>query len=197
MAGLAQALAKRGRQVIYCASQTMSPARKAQGWEPPSISPAKLQLVPDIAALDRFLETCPDDAIHICQGLRGNGLVGEAQKKLRQRGRKHWVVMETIDDQGPKGVVKRQAYRCLLAQWEPHLHGVLAIGRQTSAWLERCGFSAKRIFPFAYFLSNDVEGTCRNEVLCRSYQLIFVGQMIPRKRLDHLIRALAPLKPPI
>lgn len=190
MVGLARALARRGHDVTYCATREMSEARASQGWQAPSTEPAKLHMLPNEASIDRFLDHCPEDAIHICQGIRGNDLIHRVQLGLRRRSIKHWVVMETIDDVGVKGLIKRQVYRRLLSNWVPHMHGILATGHRMPSWLEDRGFPKDQIFPFAYFLPGELGGCTSTTTTDRPFQITFVGRFIPLKRLDYLIQAL-------
>jgi len=144
----------------------------------------------------RFIaSTAPSDSIHICQGIRSNGRVRHAQVELAKRGLRQWVVMETVDDVGMLGVLKRIAYRLLFSCWQKSLQGVLATGYSAPVWVVERGMPSSSVFPFAYFLSqpklNIVTGSGINRT---RYRFLFVGQFIERKCLDLLIRALAGLR---
>src|SRR5690606_16647918 len=116
MAVLASALAARGRAVTYVAERERSADRSAQGWIAPSLAKAKLCLTPSIDEVRRAVHAAPADSIHICQGLRGNGLIGEAQKLLAARGLCQWAILEAIEDSGWHGILKRMEYRRLICQ---------------------------------------------------------------------------------
>lgn len=107
MAGLAAALAQRGHQVTYVAEREMSRERAAQGWKAPNLGSVRCQLAGDIGAVDSVVRQAPIDSVHICQGMRANGLVQRAQQQLRRRGMFYWITMETIDDEGWAGLAKR------------------------------------------------------------------------------------------
>jgi len=73
--------------------------------------------------------------------------------------------------------------------------GVLATGHRTPAWVVRCGMSAERVFPFAYFLPDATRPESERLVEpAGPFRFVFAGQFIERKRLDLLISALAILK---
>jgi hypothetical protein len=82
MAGLAAALAARGVEVTLVAGQEMSPARTSLGWQTPNTSGLRLSIAPTAQMVDSLVRTAPEGSIHICEGLRGNGLVGRAQQQL-------------------------------------------------------------------------------------------------------------------
>jgi glycosyltransferase involved in cell wall biosynthesis len=125
--------------------------------------------------------------------IRANGLVHEAQRALAARGLLQWVIMETVDDTGYRGILKRLEYRRLYMQWRGRIEGVLAIGHRTPAWVVARGMPAERVFPFAYFLPDmaPIERVSRDT---EPFRFVFVGNFIVRKRLDLLISALAALK---
>ncbi len=142
MAGLAAAMAAAGRDVTYVAERTLSADRAAQGWQVPSLGQAKLELAPDEAAVRRLVKAAPAESVHICQGLRNNQLVGIAQSALASRGLRQWVIMETVDDRGWRGVVKRLEYRRLLRQWSPRLEGIPGDRAQDAGLADPTGHAA-------------------------------------------------------
>ena len=194
MAGLAKALAEAGHSVTFVAQNEMSADRIAQGWTLPDLGGARLMFAPTSATALEIAEGSPADAIHICQGIRANGIVGVAQRSLKKLGRKQLVVMETVDDQGWQGFIKRLLYRYLFLRFGRCLSGVLASGISTRKWLVNRGVPAKKVFPFAYFLPEiEIEPSARTSPVSNRYRVLFVGQFIERKRLDLLIAAMSRL----
>ena len=194
MAGLAAALACQGNEVVYVAEHRMSDERARQGWSPPDLGLARLELAPTKADVLALVKAAPPDSIHICQGIRANGLVGIAQRALAERCLRQWIVMETVEDSGWLGILKRLEYRRLFWQQGGRIQGLLATGDRTPDWVIGCGLEAERVFPFAYFLPSQAASiVCRAEK-ARRFRFIFIGQLIDRKRLDLLISALATLK---
>lgn len=192
MAGLARALASNGVQVTYVAEQAMSEKRASQGWHPPALGHAELCIAPDITTVHSLVREATEDSIHICQGIRGNGLVGKAQLALAQRGLRQWVVMEAVEDSGWRGFIKRFEYRRLFRRINSSLEGVLATGHCTPNWVISRGVPSKKVYPFAYFLSvNDVPLDMPWPSIRQRYRVLFVGRFIELKRLDLLIDALA------
>lgn len=193
MAGLASALAGRGLEVTYVAERPMSADRAAQGWGAPDLGGARLVYARDAAAASRLARSAPADSLHICQGLRGNGVVATAQAVLAKRGLTQWVVMETVENTGWRGLVRRLEYRRLIASRRKAVTGYLATGHETPGWLMARGAPVERVFPFAYFLSDDIGRTPPPPRPVSGFRILFVGQFIERKRLDLLIQAVAAL----
>jgi glycosyltransferase involved in cell wall biosynthesis len=106
--------------------------------------------------------------------------------------------METVDDNDWTGFIKKIIYRILFLHWHSHLSGVLAVGQNTLDWLVARGMERSLVYPFAYFLKepkiNHLLNTSIKKNKKRSFRFIFVGQLINRKKVDLLIKAIATLK---
>ena len=195
---LAEALAKRGFKVFYVANNMLFKERSKQGWKSPNLKKAKLILASNKKDFIRLALKAPEDSIHYSQGLRGNGQIKIAQNILRKRGLKHLVGMETVDDTRWYGLLKRLIYRLLFLYWRKHLTGVLAIGQKSLPWIVARGMKKSCVYSFAYFLkepknfylSKKFKPTRKNT----PFRFIYVGNLIKRKKVDHLINAVAALK---
>jgi len=195
MTELVSALAHQGCDVTYVAEQPMSAERAEQGWAVPCLPGVRLELAQTANKISALVASAPGDSIHICQGLRGNGFVGRAQAELKVRGLRQWVVMETVDDAGLRGAIKRFVYRRLFAAWRKHLRGILAIGAGTPSWVAATGMPKDCVFPFAYFLADQNLEECSWHVTRERFRFVFVGMLIERKRLGLLLDALHRIHP--
>lgn len=192
MAVLAAALARQGARVTYVAQSAMSAERASQGWQPPALPGVDVRQVSTEADMQALVAQSPAHAMHVCEGIRANGLVSAAQAALARRGCGFWVTMETVEDVGARGLAKRALYCWLFWRWRRQVQGVLSIGRYTPAWLVARGVPAGKIFPFTYFLTDAPSSTPAPAVDADdTVHILFVGQLIERKRVDLLIAALA------
>lgn len=192
MAGLAASLSyHKDCQVRYVAEKMMSTDREEQGWVSPSLGRADLAIVKDEIAVKELIDSAPVGTVHICLGIRANGLVGLAQRELAKKGCVQWIIMETVEDSGWRGVLKRLEYRRLFFKHRKNLTGVLGIGYKTPNWVIERGVPAYKVFPFSYFLPDENISTEYNRHLDSRFRILFVGQFIQLKRLDLLINALA------
>src|SRR5205085_6520319 len=119
------------------------------------------------------------DSVHICQGIRSNRVVRFAQRALATRGLEQWVIMETVDDSGWTGYVKRLIYSMLFRRTQGTLTGVLANGYRTASWVTSRGVNAAKVFPFAYFLPWQPPAIAQRRI--GPFRFRFAGQLIPRK----------------
>lgn len=184
------ALTEQGAEVVYVTEEVMSADRVEQGWSPPPLSGVRSVLVQTRAAVDALIAQAPVASIHLCDGIRGNGLIGYAQQGLAARGLRQWMVMETVDDSGWFGILKRCEYRRLFWVWRNRLQGILTSGHRTRRWVIDRGAEAHKIFPFAYFLPHAEMEPGVPQVENRPFRFLFVGQFVELKRLDLLIASL-------
>ena len=191
MAYFAESLTGCGHNVTYVATQLVSDERKQQGWEVPVLKNIKLKVITAVHQIGPLLYPVDSDSVHLCQGIRGNGLIREVQSSLVSMGFKYWVLMETLDDVSLAGIIKRPLYRWLLRSKRNEISGILAIGHRTVEWLLNRGCSSDRVFPFAYFLQP--VGLPAPKFIHSSsvYRFLFVGRLIALKRLDLLLHSLS------
>jgi glycosyltransferase involved in cell wall biosynthesis len=192
MADLAVELARRGFRVTYVAQQAMSSERVGAGWTVPPLPGVTLRLVASDPIARALVRSAPADAVHICQGVRGNGRIRVAQAELTALGRRQWVVMETVNDKRWNGWLKRLMYAGHFMLRRRSLQGVLTNGHTTADWVIARGMPAARVFPFAYFLPREEEQLTKNRME-GPFRFLFVGRLIPLKRVDWLIRAMKQL----
>jgi glycosyltransferase involved in cell wall biosynthesis len=190
MTGLALGLAKNGCNVTYVAESMMSQDRANLGWTAPILPGIELTHIVSKTSGMEVLSNAPKDAIHICEGLRSNGLVGLASMEMSNRHLCQWVIMETVDDSSWLGFFKRLEYRRLFFLRYRRLQGVLAIGHRATDWFVARGLPKECVFPFSYFLPTQ-KNNIRPKVAGCCFRFIFVGNLIERKRLDFLINALS------
>ena len=195
MMGLAVSLARMGCKVTYVAEQALSADRMALGWQLLTHDGVRLCFATELSGIQALVNEADSRSVHVCQGVRGNGHVAVAQQLLAQRRLRQWVVMETVDDAGAKGLLKRLEYTRLFRLLRTRIEGVLATGYRTASWVVARGMPAERVFPFAYFLAEPdlLPIDAALDRRSRPFRFIYVGQLIERKRFDLLVRTLSTL----
>jgi glycosyltransferase involved in cell wall biosynthesis len=194
LANLASALANLNIDVTYVAEREMSEDRASLGWKAPHMNGVRIAFADSGKSMADLARSSAPDSLHLCQGLRGNGLIAAAQSALAFEGREQWVLMETVENEGLHGYVRRKVYEHLIANRDKNISGYLAIGHKMPNWLIERGVPDAKVFPFAYFLDDTINA---NSEMQRKpdevFRIIFVGRFIQLKRLDLLIRALGAL----
>ncbi|NNF77788.1 MAG: glycosyltransferase family 4 protein [Rhizobiales bacterium] len=193
-AGLAQALADRpGLEVTYVATEAVRRSRAAMGWVEPSLGSAQLKLAETGTEIAELAQSFGPDAIHLCQGFRGNGTISHALPALARKGARMGVMMEAVDQRGKTGWLKKPLYRRQVKHFGGAVSFCLAISDEAGRFIAECGFRADRIYPFSYFLNPAPETAQRRKT---ARQIVYVGRLIALKRVDLLIEAFGALNLP-
>ena len=190
MASFVSALVKTGYDVTYVAEEEITADRVSLGWFAPEMPGVRLLFMKDKLSILSLIREASPHSVHVCDGIRGNGLITVAQQALARRGLCQWVLMEAVNDQGYFGKIKRLEYRRQFFLKSSSIAGVLASGHKTAAWVIARGVPASKVYSFAYFLADINVMELVNERRTGPFRFIFVGQLIPRKRIDLLINAL-------
>lgn len=176
--------------VNYVANNFITRERKEMGWTSSRFKRSKIYIKKNQNSLYKLISKIPKNSIHLCQGLRANGLVSDVQKFLVKKKFKQWLFMEIVEDNNFIGLIKRFLYKFLLFKSKNNIKGILAIGNGATAWYSARGFDSKKIYPFAYFMSDKISKIIYSGKRPAKFRFIFVGQIIKRKRIDFLIKAL-------
>lgn len=165
--------------------------RQQLGWREPGIVNVNLLRVTTLSRIRDLAAGAPDDAIHIVSGLRGHGLLRHALRELGRRPVDLWIWLEMLDATGLAGLVRRYWYRIILTGWHHRLSGILATGYRTPGQLTSLGVPPDKVYEFAYFLPTPKSTPIASRAEGDALELLFVGQIIPRKSVGLLIQALA------
>lgn len=193
---LALELNKLNLDVYYCASVDILPTRLNQGWDINNKLKSKTLKFNNKKDINYILNHSDIDSIHICQGIRGNGIITNVQYELRKRNYKYWIIMETVKSNYILNYVKKIIYGFIYSNNRLNINGFLAIGEHTKKWLSDCGIPLDIIYPFAYFLK-DNNRIDKNNFAIRSrrkFCFIYVGRLIKLKRVSWFLLALSKLK---
>jgi len=191
LAYLVEAIASLHAKVTYVVNNLITQDRKIMGWDLTKLLKSKLVLKKKKHTLKNLTSYSDLQQIHIMQGLRGNGLVHFVQKIFLKKNIKFWVIMENIDETLINAIAKRIVYRSLFYLYRKNIIGILAIGDKSRNWCIARGFDPNKIYPFAYFLSDNISKIKRSKKNSSVFRFIFVGQLIERKQLSFLIKALS------
>ena len=190
MTALVCALAKAGHKVIYVAEALTSKDRSELGWKVPDLEGVNLILVNSKSDVLQVISNAPVHSIHFCEGFRANGLISFVILSLISHKLKLWIIMETVNDSGLFGFIKKLEYARLFILRRKKIQGVLTIGYKTNDWVASLGMPTNIIFPFTYFV-NKFDHFYEPIIKRNKFRFIFVGNLIQRKNLHFLICTLS------
>lgn len=102
------------------------------------------------------------------------------------------LLSEARDWRGWRGTLRKLDSLRYERAWRDKLAFVLAMGTLGREWFHRCGYDDERIFDFCYVVETP-SALPRERLLDGGLRLLFVGQLIERKRVDLLLRAFSKL----
>lgn len=190
-----RALADKGHNVIVVAEQGLSPERLSMGWSIPDFGMAKVIVAPDHQMISRMVTESPSDAIHVIGGYRGYTIGRKALKLCLKTSARAGLMSEPGDPRGLKGAARRLLSTQEWLMFGRKLNFVLATGQLGVDWFVSCSYKPERVFPYGYFAEtpNLLQSKFLPDVASDRVELIYVGQCIPRKGIDILLRALQPV----
>lgn len=231
-----RALAEKGHEVTVVATEAMTPDRRALGWAVPDTGRCKIILAPGPEEIRQIVEGKKRGAgsgekrksdlrppsspllparrssllapIHVLAGARWTPLGKLATKLCIGHNRRIGILSETPDPRGLGGVARRVKYAAERFTTGRHFDFVLGMGEMGVRWFRRCGYPARRIFPFAYVTESGSQnadlrppisdlGSPTSDFRSPRYvTIMFVGRFVPLKGVDLLLRAFAALQSP-
>ena len=85
MTALAVSLSKSGYEVFYITQTSLTQDRLELGWELENLKNINVIFAKNSHSVKSIVLQSPTSSIHICQGIRNNGLISVAQKELKKK----------------------------------------------------------------------------------------------------------------
>jgi len=183
-----------GVRVSVIVDREMENGRAEQGWLVPDFGKARIEVTQDRKRVREIIASSSPDSIHILNGYRDVKLLGIALRELLRSDRHFGLLAEPGVSVGLKGLVGPAMYRLHCLRFWNRFDFVLAIGTRGADWFRARGYPQQKTFPFAYITETYRHLAVANGGDGGTVQLIFVGQLIPRKGLDLALRALGRLR---
>ncbi len=184
-------------RVVAVFEEELPPQRVALGWNSPESGPnygqTKVFIRPGVEVLESLIQPQDEPATHIFSGSVHVPSINQTLELCLKTGERIGILSEARDHRGLHGALRLAHSFFHERRHRNHISFVLAIGCHAGAWYRKCGFRPERLFPFCYAVENAGPVTnCRTD--STQVVLTFVGQLIPRKGLDLLLRALATVR---
>ncbi|MBI5100210.1 MAG: glycosyltransferase family 4 protein [Nitrospirae bacterium] len=190
-----RALAGMGHSVTVVAEREVVLALRALGWSAPDFGAVRVLLSPDEKTVSDLVCDGEKDTVHVIGGLRGYSLGKRAFHACKINRARMGLLSEGADPRGVRGSARRVLYNLDRIRYDRNVDFVLAMGRNGVRWFRECGWPQGRIFTSAYIteLPRMENSDCCGRGSDNRFEIIFVGQLISRKGVDILLRALGRL----
>ncbi len=199
-APLVSALARGwGGEVVVVAERDVSERRRRLGWDRADFTPARLVVAPSRPERAAILAVgeCAD-TVHVFSGLHAYPETYWTLRRAAATCARVGIYAEPpADDRSARALARRARYRVHALRWRRRLDFILVTGATGVHWFRARGFREESLFHFGYFTEpprglDDLDGVVLHSG--GAVELLFVGQLVPRKGLDLLLRALAGLR---
>lgn len=182
-------------QVTLVVMEEYNPARKSQGWHRPDYGLSRIMVGPSDQEIQNLI-TNDSEAIHIFSGFFGVPMIASAYKQVFVLGYDALFFLEPFDAKGIKGMLRQLKYSWFIRKHQSDIKGLLVTGEKARTLYQKCGMPADKVFSWGYFTENPnrKEIVASEEAAVGLPELCYVGQLIPRKNIFHLIDALKPLQ---
>jgi len=173
-------------EVHLIVEELMDQARRRQGWALPDVGAASIHLLENSAGFNLYKA----ETHHFFSGIRSYPKLHEKFLEVSAR-QKVNIIAESPIQRGYETMLRVALYRYYAIKYGNRINLIFAMGDLGVEWYRRAGFSAQQVRKFQYTI--DVpEG---RELITAPdsdslFQLVFIGQLISRKGVDHLLKAL-------
>jgi glycosyltransferase involved in cell wall biosynthesis len=145
----------------------------------------------DVRAIKNMINQSANESIHIIGGVKGYRIGNIALNYCLHNKLRVGLLTEGFDPRGVKGLIRKSLTILDHKIWGSDLQFLFAMGKNGVKWYTKCGFSFSKVFTHAYLTEKPYENlTSQSNLLSNDFGLVFLGQCIPRKGVDIVIRAL-------
>ncbi|WP_417800496.1 glycosyltransferase family 4 protein [Tenacibaculum sp.] len=182
----------KNNEVYLFIEEKLSEERKKQGWALPDYGDTIIKLRHDYSEISDFILT-KEKPYYVFSGIHNSNKYKKLFQFAIKNRRRVGLMSEPYNDLGLKG--KLRFYRSWLhyIKYGRYVNFVLGIGNLGFNWYLRTGYKEEKIFTWAYFTKRkeEMEFVEKERGM---FNLIFVGQLIERKRILELLEVVVGLK---
>jgi glycosyltransferase involved in cell wall biosynthesis len=182
-------------EVIGVFQRELRQHRLAMGWSPPDCGQTQVFMAPDRATMDQLIYDDCERTVHVFSGMVYNSALDAAFKQTLSTRAIVGILSEGRHTRGWKGVLRMAHSLFHEHRYRQRVDFVLAIGRVGMRWFTKCGYDPAKLFPFCYVVEKHPCEDDQNHIN-GPVTIVSVGRLIPLKRVDLLLKALAKVSTP-
>jgi glycosyltransferase involved in cell wall biosynthesis len=190
-----RAVTNLGWSTTVVVAEAVSQDRQALGWNVPDFGSSRIIQNPDFHTINNLLEHDSANTVHLFGTIYDYSWGWYALFRAAHLKNRIGLMAEASDPDGLKVVLrwlKAVVIRTLIGG---NIQFILAMGNLGTRWFRKCGYSDQKVFPFGYFLEQTQEIHKQNiadaDQKKEGFHLVFIGQLVQRKRVDLLLKALS------
>jgi glycosyltransferase involved in cell wall biosynthesis len=195
---LLRSLANRdGIKVKLIVWEELEAFRRESGWYRPDFGETQIIHRPTPGAQAELLSKVAPNCVHIFSGTRGHPMLWDIFRQSLSSNAHIGIYSEAYIGLGLRGFLRSLRSKSDAFRFSERVNFILGTGSIGVEWFGKSGYLPGRIFPFGYFIETPLvhkDHTSREASSGEVLDIIFVGQLIPRKGWDILLYALHGLK---
>lgn len=191
---LVKVLAKYDKIQVYFAYEDS----KQRGWKTPDFGNATVLDSRQPQHYNFLLQFSQATDYHILSGYFSYPVAWKAFHSIRKTDAKILILSEAFEFFGIKGLLRLLRAKLQTTLWGQDIDGVLAMGQLGVRFYHMAGFPKSKIYEFSYVIESESLPNLDNPNHLNlqentKFQILYVGKLIPRKRVDLLLKAISKL----
>ena len=182
-----------GNEVTLVVQEPLDPERRKLGWAIPDFGRAMIVVDPGDAVINALISERPGASTHVFSAIHAFPMVEKAFFRCLPTCARMGLLVECQDFRGWQGLARLARARVDSLRYARRISFILAMGEMGVHWFRRCGFPEACVFPYGYFVEKP-EIAAMPRSAGEAVQLMYLGQLIPRKGVDTLLSALGHLR---
>ncbi len=178
-------------QVVWVVQQAITPDRIAQGWKVPEVSGVDVIVAPDDAEIRRLVSECPEDSVHVFSGIHQDPIAHKAFYLALKTPAQIGLLNEPPFPGRLRDLISPPFHWGHRLLYGKRISFVLAMGHMAVDFYKSVGYPASAVFPYGYFPPAPPASAALPAA--GPVQILYLGQLVERKGVDILLRALEAL----
>ena len=179
--------------VTWVVEKTITPDRVAQGWRVPEVSGVEVVVAPDDAAIQGLINEQADESVHIFSGIHGDPMARKAFYLCLKTNAQIGILTEPPFPGRLRDLFTPAFHWVHRLAYGKRISFILAMGHMAVDFYRSIGYPAAVVFPYGYFPAAPTRPAAELPQE-GAVQLMYLGQLIERKGVDILLKALGALK---
>lgn len=175
-------------EVVVVVETLLPDARKSLGWASPRFHNIQIVTSPDDTLVADILKKDSQSTWHFFAGIKAYRLVTKAFNLSKSLALKRILITEPFNISKGRKISRVVYYFLFERKLLKYFNGILAISTIAVNWYKKLGISPRIVFFFWYAVPYFNKTFALERSI--SFKLLYVGQLIDRKRVDLLIKSL-------